>query len=233
MQSAPEKNNRGAAFRAWAPAIVGALAINLLLFGLMPGLVTTASAPAPASARAARIHLNTFLKSETPDERESPTSRPVRKRARKTPVPPRVTPPPPVLPAPGPAKSLPIDIAALPALSAEDIPLDLNLPAAAVEAPSPYSESDLDNVLSVLYDPQPDYPLRARRMNVQNGWVRVGFTVTRDGRVDQIRILSSDPPGLFDQSVISAVSSWRFKPGTVAGEPVETRAERTIRFRLR
>ncbi len=50
--------------------------------------------------------------------------------------------------------------------------------------------------------------------------------------VDQIEIIEAEPKQVFDESVIRCVSSWRFAPGEVRGEPVKTRVQTTIRFKL-
>ena len=58
------------------------------------------------------------------------------------------------------------------------------------------------------------------------------FRSNTQGRVEQLKVIESDPDGVFDKSVINCVSQWKFKPGTVEGEPVNTMAETTIRFEL-
>ena len=78
----------------------------------------------------------------------------------------------------------------------------------------------------------PVYPMSARLKGIE-GWVTVRFVVNEDGRVSNIKIIKSHPKGIFDDSVISCVSKWRFRPATVEGIKVKTLVETTIHFKLK
>jgi protein TonB len=62
-------------------------------------------------------------------------------------------------------------------------------------------------------------PFNTRRPNVpevawQNkidGWVLVAFTVTPEGRTQDIRVLDARPRGVFEEKVIAAVEDWRYR----------------------
>jgi len=77
----------------------------------------------------------------------------------------------------------------------------------------------------------PEYPRAARRRNV-TGSVDVSFTVTTDGRVRELTVLQSDPPGTFDESAIDAVRQWRFAPVIENGVAVEKRSAVRLGFAL-
>ncbi|MCP3873651.1 MAG: TonB family protein, partial [Desulfobacteraceae bacterium] len=47
-----------------------------------------------------------------------------------------------------------------------------------------------------------------------------------------IEVIRAQPDKIFNKSVLSCVSQWKFKPGTVEGIPVATRARTTIHFKL-
>ena len=94
-----------------------------------------------------------------------------------------------------------------------------------------YLSGELDAPLLPLVKVPPVYPMKASRRGIQ-GWVTVEFTVNIAGLVEDIRILDAKPKGIFDASVIKCVSQWTFKPGTVEGETVATRARTTIKFEL-
>jgi periplasmic protein TonB len=94
-----------------------------------------------------------------------------------------------------------------------------------------FSIDQLDEPLVVVSRVPPLYPIRAKREGIE-GWVTVRFLVTEQGRVDHIEILDASPQAIFDQSVRRCVSRWRFKPGTINGEPVMVRATTTIRFEM-
>ncbi len=94
-----------------------------------------------------------------------------------------------------------------------------------------YDQSEVDRAPVAVVKGRPQYPYRARRLNL-DGEVQVKFLVAPDGRVSDIRILSAQPADIFDHSVHNALSGWRFKPGQVAGRPVSTWVTTTIVFRL-
>jgi protein TonB len=94
-----------------------------------------------------------------------------------------------------------------------------------------FSTSELDYPLQALVRLPASYPLRARRLGIE-GWVKVEFIVTREGRVCDIKVVAAEPKGVFESSVTRSVSQYRFKPGTVDGSAVEVRVITTIRFKM-
>ena len=62
--------------------------------------------------------------------------------------------------------------------------------------------------LKMSRPPRPKYPASAKGVE---GWVRVEFYVTPQGRTERVRVLSSEPAGLFDASAISAMEGARFE----------------------
>jgi protein TonB len=94
-----------------------------------------------------------------------------------------------------------------------------------------YDQVEVDQAPTSVVKIRPVYPYRARRLNL-NGEVRVRFLVAPNGRVRDIQIIQADPPDIFDHSVISALSRWRFAPGRLQGRPVATWVTTTIVFRL-
>lgn len=76
-----------------------------------------------------------------------------------------------------------------------------------------------------------DYPVRARAKNV-TGHVTLSLLVEADGTVDDLKVLESQPPGVFDEAAMAAVRQWRFTPATYEGRPVSVRARQTLRFEL-
>jgi TonB family protein len=75
--------------------------------------------------------------------------------------------------------------------------------------------------------PMPTFPEAARAAGVE-GYVRVEYGVDADGRVADLAIVESIPRGTFDDAVRTALSAWRYSPGTGPGR----RASREFRFRL-
>jgi len=92
-----------------------------------------------------------------------------------------------------------------------------------------YEIGDVDQMPMVIFKMKPVYPYRARRLNI-TGKVDVKFLVNENGYVSKIKILKSTPPGMFDESILKALPSWRFSPGGVSGNAVSTWVITTIEF---
>ena len=50
------------------------------------------------------------------------------------------------------------------------------------------------------------------------------------GSVRDLKILQSQPAGVFDVAVLEVASSWRSTPATYKGQPVEIRVDQSFRF---
>jgi protein TonB len=44
------------------------------------------------------------------------------------------------------------------------------------------------------------------------------------------RVVSANPPGVFDDAALRAIEKWRYQPKLDAGRPVESRLRFTFRF---
>ena len=77
----------------------------------------------------------------------------------------------------------------------------------------------------------PSYPARARQ-DGQTGYVTVSFVVDIDGSAQDVHVVESEPPGVFDEAALAAVSAWTFEPGRQEGSPVAVRVRQTLRFEL-
>ena len=69
----------------------------------------------------------------------------------------------------------------------------------------------------------PLYPRRAVRAGVE-GTLTVHLTISGSGRVEEIEVVSSEPPGIFGRAVRTAVRSWRFEPIVLNGYQLRRRA---------
>ena len=110
--------------------------------------------------------------------------------------------------------------------------MDMNLPLSLGNGPyiGPVA-TQLDRDFVPLSRQPPQYPYQAARRGTE-GWVRVSFEVTETGTVEDVVVLESDPPGVFDRAAIKAVYRWRFKPRMVNGSAVAGRAEQVVEFEL-
>ncbi len=87
------------------------------------------------------------------------------------------------------------------------------------------------NELEVIKSVQPVYPRKALQSAIE-GWVEMDFTVDEAGAVKDIAIRSANPPGVFDQAAVGALSQWHYKPVLHDAKAVAQRARIRIRFAL-
>lgn len=86
--------------------------------------------------------------------------------------------------------------------------------------------------LQWLEGARPVYPAEARAEGIE-GTVVVEYRVSAEGEVLEPRVVSAEPPGVFDQAALTAVRTWRYRPPRPDGEAVEVPGVRsTLRFRL-
>lgn len=79
-----------------------------------------------------------------------------------------------------------------------------------------------------IYRAKPAYPASARAAKIE-GYVVVSYSVSASGAVSNVRVVSANPPGLFNGVTVAAVQQWRFKPSPSGAQGRRT----TIRFKLR
>ena len=75
------------------------------------------------------------------------------------------------------------------------------------------------------------YPARARSRGLE-GHVLFSLVVSAEGRISDITVLESDPPGVFEDSAKTAISAMRCEPATYQGRPVRVRIQKPVRFEL-
>jgi len=77
---------------------------------------------------------------------------------------------------------------------------------------------------------EPQYTELARKARIE-GIVIIEAIINTNGDVTDARVLKPLPLGL-DQAALDAVKRWKFKPGTLNGQPVPVIYNLTINFRL-
>jgi len=77
--------------------------------------------------------------------------------------------------------------------------VDRALPASAAALPAPVP----------IHVRQPVYPMDALRRGIE-GQVVVEFSLTGDGEVTDLRMISATPAGIFDQAALDAMRGWRY-----------------------
>ena len=85
----------------------------------------------------------------------------------------------------------------------------------------------------VINDPKPKYTADAMRAKIQ-GTVVMSAVVLPDGSVTDVQIVRSlDQSFGLDQEASRTAKTWRFRPGTLKGEPVAVRIQIELDFNLR
>ncbi len=89
-----------------------------------------------------------------------------------------------------------------------------------------------DRPLQLISGAGQEYPLAALEQGIE-GFVVVRYDVGVDGQVNGARVVSSQPPGVFDDAALRAVRSWRFNAPLVDGErQPATGLQSTLTFKL-
>jgi protein TonB len=95
-----------------------------------------------------------------------------------------------------------------------------------------YELGELDHPPRPLVKMPPVYPYKAKRLEIE-GYVKIKFLVDEEGTVSRVSVLDASPKGVFEDSVLQTLPSWKFSPGKVVGEPVSSWVVTTIRFELK
>ena len=117
-----------------------------------------------------------------------------------------------------------------PAPGAEEISPRLGALGSAEPGPLDVGELGQDQAIPLLRL-EPSYPRKAA-MAGQEGWVKVAFTITEEGKVIEAVVTDSRPRRVFDRSALRAIRKWRFRPKVVDGRPVKSQATQLIEFKL-
>jgi protein TonB len=77
----------------------------------------------------------------------------------------------------------------------------------------------------------PVFPEAAKNRGV-SGWVEVGFTVSQNGSVENVRVLNAEPKDVFDFAATQAVEQWRFEPPIRDGKPTSQPTKIKLSFNI-
>ena len=214
------------------PGFIGALLINALLFGSLPGLIHMDKQDQDVESLNA-IQF-TRLKHQPPPPKTKKKPKPEKKEDKPKPL--KVSRP---KANQVPRKQLSLD------MPQPDLNMDTRLtggipmvapPEVLPQGPTLdlsgiLDENQVDVIPAPTYKRNPQYPYRARRMGLE-GEVKIQFTVDPEGLVSDIVILDANPPDVFNEAVMDAVSSWQYSPGELAGQKVTCRVTTTVVFKM-
>ncbi len=218
-------------------AFLGACLMAVALFALMLYMV----APPRSQPSDEPVTVANFVRL---DGNASDTATRTRQQA---PQPPQAqTPQPPTPPTPvaaTPSATLPALDLQLPSLSSgiavNSAPTPslsgLSAGAGAPSAPAPSESAGQaggpESEVMPLNDVSPDYPRYALQRGIE-GHVKLAFTITRAGAVENIRVIEASPQNVFEREARRAAVRWRFAPRTESGLAVAREAVKTLYFRL-
>ncbi len=105
-------------------------------------------------------------------------------------------------------------VVATPSRPPEPIPASAPAPVVvASAAPTSRPAPEVPSLVTVVSRQQPEFPRDAARLGVESGSVRARITINGGGEVSNVTILQARPLRVFDRSVVSALSLWKFNPG--------------------
>jgi protein TonB len=99
--------------------------------------------------------------------------------------------------------------------------------ATAQDAPKKITKSEA--LSAVISKAAPEYPAIARQLKVE-GTVELTLLVAENGTVKKVDIVSGNP--MLTGPAAQTVKSWKFKPFTEEGKPIQVLAPVTLDFKL-
>lgn len=184
------------------------------------GLIAASDAGAPALQRLADAIATAELEAGRADAARLAAEEARRQQAAVAVV---ASPRPTALPAPAARAADDVPTRAAPSTASDTTAAPVATEAPATPRASPAAVADAPRL---LHQPAPRYPSVALNRRLE-GAVEVAFVIRRDGSVAETRVVSADPPGVFDRSALAAVSGYRFQP---VADAVASRI--TVRFTL-
>lgn len=93
------------------------------------------------------------------------------------------------------------------------------------------TEDVVDRVPQVQFREAIPYPDGAKEQNI-NGHVTLNILVNKKGDVDQVKLLESQPDGVFDQVALQSVKAWTFSPAEYKGQYVSVWVKQKLKFQV-
>jgi protein TonB len=75
------------------------------------------------------------------------------------------------------------------------------------------------------------YPSSAKHDGIE-GSVDLAVTISKDGAVTDVAVAHAEPPGVFDQSAVTAVHRYKYEPRYEDGLPVEAHITVHVDFKV-
>lgn len=101
----------------------------------------------------------------------------------------------------------------------------------ATPAPAPVAQISSPASIGRPHQCQQDYPAISQRLN-EEGVTTLAFHIMTDGSISNITVAKSSGHDRLDQAAVSCAQSWRYKPATQNGQPVEVPWQTNVQWRL-
>lgn len=204
--------------RSLAFALLGSLFGSLLVIASIVFMNKQAVAPNRESALAVS-QINVVRKEKPPQQRTVQQPKPKPKRARA-----------PSAPAVGIDSGLAGLSFGLPQFDADDLgALAGNLLGG--DGDTVMTDDTVDNPPRPVLQSPMAYPPRAKAQGV-TGYVLLSVLIGPTGGVEKIKVLESQPSGVFDDTAVAGVKTWKFEPAQYKGENVRVWATQKVSFNL-
>jgi protein TonB len=220
--------------------VAGSVVLHLVLAALLPHLRGADVPPPPLEVTLEKRELPDLTPAvplppepvapRVPPPREKPKVLAQKKIARPQPEKPAPSPqPPPVLALPQAPETPQFSVPApqsdeKPAVPREDKAAQAT-PAPSAQRPAPAAETPVKTTPPIsdaayLQNPQPRYPMSARRRGEQ-GTVLLKVLVSREGSAASVSVAASSGSTSLDEAALEAVRRWRFVPAKRGAQPIE------------
>jgi protein TonB len=93
------------------------------------------------------------------------------------------------------------------------------------------TDDTVDNPPRPVVQAPMQYPVRAKAQGV-TGYVVLSVLIGPTGNVERVKVLESQPAGVFDDTAVAGVQAWKFEPASYKGENVRVWATQKVSFNL-
>ena len=93
------------------------------------------------------------------------------------------------------------------------------------------TEDTVDVVPKAKYRPPLNYPSYARSRSIE-GYVLLSMLIGTNGEVEKVKLISSEPKGVFDQVALAGAGDWLFESAKYEGKNVKVWVQQRISFSL-
>lgn len=93
------------------------------------------------------------------------------------------------------------------------------------------TEDTVDDPPKARYRPPLEYPSFARKRSIE-GHVILNMLIGASGEVEDVKLLSAEPAGVFDQVALNGAKEWQFEAASYQGKKVRVWVRQRIAFNL-